>query len=228
MKFKSGLVTQASGSIGGMTASRNRGGNYLRGRAIPTNPSTMLQAAVREGLGMLANMWATLTQAQRDGWATYALNVPVINSLGDSIKLTALNMFIRSNAPLNQAGLDLVVAAPTEFNLGMTPEVESFTLEAGGVTPTATITWGAQDLTGDDRLLFYLSKPLSPTIKYYNGPYRFVKSEPGDSSSVVIATADYPFPYAAGNKVVARVQVCRLDGRLSQSAKIDTIAIVGV
>ncbi|KKM06452.1 hypothetical protein LCGC14_1743870, partial [marine sediment metagenome] len=47
MLFKSGLITQGSGSIGGLTASHNRGGMYFRARTIPTNPATSFQTVVR-------------------------------------------------------------------------------------------------------------------------------------------------------------------------------------
>ena len=109
MLFKSALITQASGSIGGMTASRNKGGAYFRARALPTNPNTPEQQAVRGYLGTLANLWTNvLTPANRVLWDFYAFNVPVINAVGDSIQLTGQQMYIRANVPRLQAGLPRV------------------------------------------------------------------------------------------------------------------------
>jgi len=48
MKFQAGIFTpNLSGSAGGTTASRNRGGGYFRNKAVPTNPDTVFQQAAR-------------------------------------------------------------------------------------------------------------------------------------------------------------------------------------
>lgn len=224
MLYKSAMTTQASGSVGGMVASRNRGGNYMRARAIPTNPNTMLQAAVREGFGMLSNMWAVLTEPQRAGWNSYADNVMVPNVLGDQIKLSGFNQFIRSNTPRQQAGLSIAPNAPTTFNIGETPQLTGLVVQAGGVTPDLTLEFVA---TPGNELLVYLSRPLQATINFYRGPYRFAVAQSGTGGDVVIDEADYPFPYAIGNKVRARATITYGDGRLSAEAQIDTIVVIG-
>jgi hypothetical protein len=72
LKFTSQIVAGASGSIRGLTASHNRGGQYFRGRTIPTNPNSVFQQAVRNNLSVLQTRFlSTLTAAQRLAWTTY-------------------------------------------------------------------------------------------------------------------------------------------------------------
>ena len=69
MKFKSALVTQASGSVGGMTFSRNRYGMYTRAKGLPVNPNSEFQQAVRQIFSGLSSAWnGVLTSGQRSGW----------------------------------------------------------------------------------------------------------------------------------------------------------------
>ncbi len=73
MIFTSPLIEAGSGSVAGLTFSRNKGGNYLRGRAIPTNPNSPLQQAVRSIMSQLTANWLNvLTAIQRVAWETYA------------------------------------------------------------------------------------------------------------------------------------------------------------
>jgi len=117
MKFKSAIVTQASGSIGGLTAAHNKGGMYLRSRATPVNPQTAAQVAIRNAMSQLTTAWQeTLTAAQRDAWRTYAENVLLPDKLGEPRNIGGIGMYIRSNVPRLQAGLARVDDGPVVFD----------------------------------------------------------------------------------------------------------------
>lgn len=218
MLFKSQVFTQASGSVGGLTYAHNRSGMYTRGRAIPTNPGTEFQQAVRNFMGQLTSAWlSTLTPAQRTGWETYDDNVTMMNPLGDPIHIGALQHFVRSNLPRLQAEVTQINDAPIIFNLGTMTEPE-FTATADddmvGVAFTDTDAWANED---DAHLLVSASRPLSPTINYFKGPYRFIGTVDGDSitpptSPTELASA---FPLDADQLVYAMVRASRADGRLS-------------
>lgn len=217
MKFKSALVTQASGSVGGATFAHNQGGLYVRARSIPTNPSSAFQVAVRANLAALSNAWsATLTAAQRAAWGVYAANVPLVNSLGDSINVSGIAMYNRSNAPRLQAGVSTLAAAPTNFNLGAftIPTITCVAASSNlSVAFTNTDSW-ATAVGG--YMFVYASRPQSPGINFFNGPYRFAGKISGavvpPTSPVTIAV---PFAAAAGNKIFYSVRVSQVDGRLS-------------
>ena len=220
MLFKSAIVTAASGSIGGITASHNRGGQYLRARTIPVNPGSVFQQTVRDAVISLSAKWGELlTVAQRTAWEVYADSVPIPNALGDPRILTGMAMYVRSNVPRIQALLPRVDDAPQIFNLG---DVTGPTY-AGLTPPTAaTIGFDAQDdwaNEDDSAMLVYFSPPKMQSINYYKGPYRYAGPILGDVSlpPTTPAALTTPFTYSAASpqRSFAQIRVTRADGRLS-------------
>lgn len=218
MLIKSAVIASGSGSIAGMTLSRNAGGMYLRARAIPTNPASALQQAVRAAMASLAVLWQdTLTAAQRTAWATYAENVPLVNSLGDPINVSGLNMYIRSNVPRIQAGLARVDDGPTTFNLGEYT-APTFAIDTASdevdVTFENTDAWANED---DSSMLVYGSAPKDPTINFFKGPYTLLDTIDGDSVTAPTSPAAIALAQAivAGQRNFFRIVVSRADGRLS-------------
>lgn len=227
MLFKSQVFTQASGSVGGLTYSRNAGGMYTRARAIPVNPASLQQQEVRNAIGVLTARWVeTLTQAQRDDWAVYAGNVTLINRLGEALPVAPLAQYVRSNVPRIQAGLPIVDDAPTVFDLGSfsMPGPLTATAPTGLSLPfTNADDWANED---DAAMLIYVSRPQNPSVNFFKGPYRLAGSILGDgttppaSPAVLVA----PFPLNAGQKVFLQGRVTRADGRLSTPFQLDDIA----
>lgn len=139
MKLTPTLGGTLSGSLGGLTASHNKGGLYLRRRSIPTNPNTARQQAVRALMSTLGAAWTSqLSDAQRLGWANYAAAVPVQDKIGMTINLTGQQMFVRSNTPRLQASNTTLTAAtqtlledaPTTDNTGEGPvSIDTFEVE---------------------------------------------------------------------------------------------------
>lgn len=219
MKIKSALVTQISGSIGGVTGSHNRSGMYLRSRAIPTNPNTALQAAVRQNLGQLSAMWQTLTSTQQAGWNEYAANVAMTNPLGDTVYLTGQQHFIRSNSPRLQFQQNILSAAPTVFNLGTftAPTITSAVSGAQQVEMgfQATDEWAGED---DSVMAFYLGMSVSPGRNFYKGPFRYAGNQIGDSGVPPVSPFTItvpPYALSTGSKIWVLARVARGDGRLS-------------
>lgn len=166
MLIRMGMGGQLSGSVGGVVASRNRYGAYLRNRTVPTNPNTVRQQAARAAFGIAAVSWAGLTAAQRGLWQSYATETPLLNRLGESITLSANAMFVRTNAFRLNAGAGLLLDAP------LTPGLSSLgsflaaaASEASGV---AFITSGA-DAVGPGIVLY--SPIVSPGVQSFGGPF---------------------------------------------------------
>lgn len=201
MLFKSMVIASASGSAGGLTASRNRFGNYFRARANPVNPNTPAQQEVRTIFATLAVSWGTMAEFQRTAWEVYAENTPVQNKLGDSIILTGMNMFVRCNLPRIQAGLLINFSAPTVFGLALLNPI------AATVTGTTiSVTFDDSDPWHNDDgglLMLYVSRPVSPAINFYKGPFTFTgivlgasltpPASPQDVDSVITFEADQRF-----------------------------------
>lgn len=220
--FKSGSVAGAmSGSLGGVTFSHNRGGAYARLRTIPTNPASAFQTAVRNYFAQLTSAWLNeLTPAQRAAWETYAINVPVLNKLGDPVTLTGLNQYVRSNVPRLQAGLARVDNGPTTYTLASftTP---SITLPSGteaDVAFTNTDDWAG---AVGGALMVFASRPQSPSINFFNGPYRFMDVVLGAGTPPTSPdTMLLPFIVASGNKVFFKARATNADGRLTSEVRL--------
>ena len=231
MLFKSEVITQGSGSIGGVTYSHNRGGLYRRARAIPVNPNTGFQVVVRAALTQAVTRWtSTLTETERAGWNLYAANTPVLGVLGDMIQLSGQNMYIRSHSVLAQllarsltgAGIAEVDNPPTVFNLGdfTTPSFVADVSSGLLITFDNSDDWANE---GGSTLNISMGRPQNPSVNFYNGPWRLVSTAQGDDVTPptspltiapgVINTDGYPF--VVGQKVWTRYRVLRQDGRLS-------------
>lgn len=218
MLFKSQVYTQASGSIGGITYAHNSGGMYSRARAIPVNPNTAFQQTVRSLFAAVGNAWQTvLTAAQRESWEDYAANYQVTNRLGDLINLSGVAMYTRNNVARLQAGLARVDDGPTTFTGGPSDPTIAGTASAATQNISLTFNDGLPwcDLDGAG-LLLYVSRPQSPTLNYFNGPYRFADSVDGDSSTAPTSPASIaaPFTFVAGQVLHARAVIVNDDGRI--------------
>lgn len=218
MLFKSALLTQASGSIGGITASRNRGGMYFRSRTVPTDPQTEFQTTIRVALGSLVNRWnAQLTQQQRDDWNLYATMVTLLGPLGDPVQVSGINHFVRSNVPRSQASLAFAIDAPTEFNTG--------SLSGMGIN-SATAVSDLINVAFDDTedwnlaggsLLIYVGRPQNGGISFYKGPFRFAANVLGSGPGVSPVDAPSPFNLTADQRIWVRARATYPDGRLTES-----------
>lgn len=228
MIFKPFIAAQMSGSIGGITASHNRGGPYFRQRVVPVNPGTAPQTQVRNIFGQLAALWTnTLSVGQRESWDVYALNVPLLNPIGESRNVTGLNMYQRSNVPRQQSGLTRVDDAPTTFNLGdfTAPTITSFTAP----TTLSLAFTEADDWVSEDgaAMLLFGSRDTGVAINFFKGPYRrYALQLLGDLASP--PTSPFggvnPFSITTANQVFLRAAVTRADGRYSLITRVAAIA----
>ena len=228
MKIKSALITQMSGSVGGLTGAHNRGGLYLRARSIPVNTNTSFQQTVRNLMSQLTSRWVnTLTDAQRLAWTAYAELTPIVDSLGEARTIPPLAMYVRSNVARAQAGQTIIDDGPTTFGLPtLSPVSATFdaTADEADVTFVNTDTWANED---DGALAVFFSRPQNPTINYFAGPYRFAGVVQGDSVTAPTspATLSLPFPIAAGNKVFGQVRALNADGRVTTPFRFSGVGV---
>lgn len=219
MKIKSALVTQWSGSVGGMVGSHNQGGLYLRARTIPVNPSSTYQQVVRNAMLTLASRWGqVLTPAQRTAWETYAKNVPLIDRLGESRAIGGIAMYQRSNVPIIQVGGSVVDDGPTVMALPTFTD-PSVTVTAASPATVDVAFDNSDDWANEDGgyMAVYASREQAPAINFFKGPYRFADTIDGDATTAPTspATITCPFAAAAGNQLFFQVRVIRADGRVS-------------
>lgn len=216
---------QRSGSVGATVYSHNRYGAYIRARSVPVNPNTSRQVAVRNALRALSINWENvLTPAQRAAWEEYGDNVTWKNRLGDTVNLTGLSHFIRSNALRLQSGIAQVDVAPVIFNLAKAEP--ALVVTASEATQDFTITGqDPNDWIGevDAWQFFYMGLPQNANIKFFGGPYRLLTATPGAGPPpfpIVIAAV---FPIAEGQRVWVRSRIARGDARLSEFAEVNIL-----
>jgi len=218
MKYKSPLMSQASGSLAGITASHNKGGAYFRQRSTPTNPNTPWQQAVRASINQLSNLWSNgLDAGQRASWDAYALAVVIMDTLGEPIYPTGINHYIRSNVPRLQAGLPRVDTAPSIYNTG---EFTAPSFEASEATQQLSVTfentddWANED---DSAMIIGSARPQGLAINFFKGPYRYAGTVDGNGTTPPTSPAlvSVSFPFVQNQKLFVHVRVSRADGRLS-------------
>lgn len=209
------LVSNISGSIGGTTFARNRGGAYIRNRTIPLNPQTPRQVAVRQIFGSLSNLWSTTVSAvQRTAWELYASNVPLTNSLGEDRNVSGINMYSRGNALLLDTGGTRADDGPTIFTKGpsFTPTI---TLDAAADTLTVTDLGGYDpDVDGIVGLLISQGKPQQPGVSFYKAPFQKISGTQPATLILLPTAVPLAFPIAPGQAVFIRSTQVTLDGRV--------------
>lgn len=238
--FKSQILTQASGSVGGLTFTRAKGGMVMRARAMPTDPSTPMQVMVRTCLANAVARWNNvLTAYQRNTWNVYAANVATVNRLGDSVFLSGQNMYIRSYVVGEQLTTKFGIPGwPPPGSAPLTYDLGSFT------NPTVTISaatglsleFNEDDAWVDENwsyMILYLGLPRNPTRNYFKGPFRMAQLCPGDdavapTSPITLnrsATEANTWPLIVGRVMQASVAVLRADGRYSSRRNLGPVTV---
>ncbi len=218
MLFTSPVFSQASGSVAGLVFSHGRSGMYTRSRSTPTNPDTERQRIIKTAMKTLTPIWGqTLTAAQRAAWNLYAANVPMVNPLGQTIFLTGQNHFVRTNIPRIQAGISILLVAPTAFDLGTFTAPTLTTIDVA--SNSVFITFDNSDawaIAVGGFMLIYQGRTTGPGRAFFGGPYRFV----GSIDGAVIpptspATVPSAWPLSDDNIAWAIARVIQVDGRMS-------------
>lgn len=199
------LDVPQSGSIAGTVHSHNRAGQYTRNRRAPTQPiGTGRRAAVRGFFAGASAGYAALTVAQQDAWASFANVHPITDALGQSIKLTGHQMYVRVNSSAMNVGLAATSTPPADVSPSpLAPVVITFGLVAG-----IAVTWTAG--TVGQLVAVAYSQPVS-------GGRRFMKTfwqPPGANghaaspgATITLTTALYSAQFGApviGQRVFVR------------------------
>jgi hypothetical protein len=196
------LDVPQSGSVGARTSSRNRSGQYVRQRAIPTQPRTPAQVAARASLSDQSASWRGLTDPQRAAWNAFAQSFTVTNSLGTTINLTGAQCFVKVNTTNVKNG-DAAVTAPPALPSFLTNTCTGLVATAG--TPTLEISGTAPAM--GTKFMVYASPQLSAGVSF-NGKYVWLQTSQtftsGEMSILTAYTARYG-ALIAGKKLFVKV-----------------------
>lgn len=174
-------VAGMSGSIGGTTASRNKGGSYMRNRVTPLNPQSARQTSVRNSLTALTTFWSTvLTQAQRDAWTSLAEAFPAVGKFGAAIILSGLQMYVRQNTTLLQAGVARIDTAPVNLDV---ESLTAFTLDVDVSDGDFDVVFTPTPLGATSRLQVFATPAISPGISYVKNKLRLLTTQAAATAS---------------------------------------------
>lgn len=150
MKFLTGgLVSDLSGKLGNLVASRARGGiSYMRTFVTPTNPQTPLQQGFRDSLGSASAYWRdVLTEPQQQAWIDYAA--------GQTGNPSGQTLFVGLNQRRFWTGTPTATPRKLTFNGGGSYAGNASIVVTPPVGPSAA--WGTQPTTviddSDNRLV---------------------------------------------------------------------------
>lgn len=227
MKYNSALVTDARGSIGGLTASRNAAGGYFRRKVSPVQPGSEEQQTVRAYMLNVMQAWvSTLTDAERLGWKTYADATPQPDSLGNIRSIGAVGAYVRTNILRLLAGKTRVDTPPAEFRFCDLTEPNITGVDATDQEATVTFTNTDEWATAaGGTLLIFAGRPRNPSRNYFKGPYRLAHVVDGAATPPTSpATVELPFAVEAGQVVGFRFVAVSADGRVSSPFRKDGTA----
>lgn len=170
-KFTPGpAVAAVSGSIGGTVFSRNKGGAYMRFRAVPTTSSTDFALNAKARLSTASQAWQTLTVGQRGSWKQWALQNPITDVLGFPRALTGHQAYVSINARRAAVG-DVPLAEPpiVPAPTGLLTIVQDADIGSGDTDLTFTAT----PLGATEAIYLEAAVTNSPGITNVNNLMRF-------------------------------------------------------
>lgn len=225
VKFGGGVIGM-SGKIAGNVFARNRYGNYVRAGTKPINPRTALQTEVRAAMSLMTVRWAeSLSGAQRVAWNEFASNVPMTNRIGEVIKLSGYNHYLRSNTILARAGKSAIDDAPVTFEIPEADPLFAITASEGSqlmtVTYDDTLAWNAET---EGYFFVFMGKPQNTQRIFFDGPWRQIGHIAGIDAGGPASPKDMGVQFAVGEgqKLWAYARILRKDGRLSQPFRAET------
>ena len=140
------------GSMGGITFSRNKGGNYARLRIKPTDPSSSAQMNMRVAMSNISRLWSdSLSAEQRTAWNEYAEANPVPSRLGGWLTLSGHQFFCGLNSRLAMVGSPPELSPPTTN----APTGVSISVTGEEVSQELSITFAPAPLPTDHRLIVW-------------------------------------------------------------------------
>jgi len=183
MKF---LGPPSSGSIAGTTSSHNRAGQYTRNRRAPVQPvGTGRRAFIRAAFGASSSAYAALTASQQAAWASAADSHPITDALGQSIKLTAQQLYVAINTSLLNVSAAAVSAPPASFAVFSMGPFTFTAVSAGAITVTLAGAGAAADFA----LIAF--SPVMSGGRAFNATYWQATHVAGNSIIAYVATVAY-------------------------------------
>lgn len=187
MKFTPILGNDLSGSLEGITASRNKGGAYFRGRVSPIQPNTQAQIQAKIAFGASTSTFSTFTSSEKALWGQFAETiytsrkapnvgqfsganayVSLATAYNSSQRLLRTNTFLIDGVAPSGGISDLIYLQPygTPPNLPSAPVWD----DESGVGQALTIESGEVDSTGKVKIQLQIGSGTGTNMSNFLNP----------------------------------------------------------
>ena len=227
-KLKLGpLATQISGSIGSTTFSHNRGGAYMRNRAIADTHISIPAMQAKDRLGRISGKWSDLTDPVRSAWTEWARQHPVTDRLGEVRPLDGHQAFVKCMTRLDQMGVSPLPATPPTVPAPI-PAVAGilvYDIGSGGVSLAFT-----PSPTGANEYIWLQGALLvSNGISYVDNVLKYVHAYGPAQTTALDFHAEFEAIWGVptvGQRVSVLIQVIDITtGLVSTATRADTLVI---
>jgi len=176
IKLSSIGITNLSGKAGGSVYARNRGGNYIRNFAMPSNPKTVAQMAARSAFGNLSSQWRSLASDLQNAWNEAAPNFPYKNRFGDQKVLSGFGLFQSLNRNLQVVGISMLSSPPEPIGVETLLSVSVAVENTAGVLSAVISATPTSAPPGNTQIAIYATPPVGSGVRYAENKLRFIDS----------------------------------------------------
>ena len=206
-KYIGTLTSDARGKLGGLIMTRARNGTNLKAHAVPVNPSSLRQVAVRGTLASAISAWRAKNGSDVNSWNFFAASYTWLNSLAQPYVPTGLQLW--TQAYFNAAQFGTVPPATWSGTLPVLDPIVSMSVAGDGTF----LIFLASDAFGSytSSWLLYCTRSLPVGVNYVKHlGRRFIGKN------------------AAGNEVIATTAYLAAFGSLPPSYGYVAFSAVGV
>lgn len=157
--FRPLFSDQARGGFQGVVFNTWRGINTVKKNTSPSNQQTEARILARTRLINASKVWQSLTEAQRDGWRTFANDHPELDWTGTNLKKTGFDWFVSCYVNSIRTGGSGVTDAPTS-GAPSAPSDLVLTSTNGAITAAYSTAVSQANYA----LQFWVTKPMSKGI----------------------------------------------------------------
>jgi hypothetical protein len=178
------LVTELRGSIGGTTFQRNKYGYSAKNKSLPGNVESTPRSNVKQAIRRISQHWATLSEANRNLWISFATTYPQPVKNNPSANMSGFAVFLKFNFFWYlRAGY--IVNTPS-FTLSSLP---SFTV---AIVKSSSFLNFVPTVSATDLLTVFIvsvSNPVKESVNFAKNRVRYMSFCYADNSGVSIDTA---------------------------------------
>lgn len=180
------LATEIRGSVGGTTFQSNRYGFTIKNKAKMIIPGSTNQNRTKVGVSYMSKSWASISQAGRDNWDTFAATFPQFTKKDPTKQLTGQAAFLKwhlASYLTNGVATAIDTAPGTSIPADDNPSV---TIQRSGANLLLNVTFTPS--SGNWQANYLISRVVTESQKFIGTKTRFVTGGTALSGSTNITS----------------------------------------